>query len=127
PTPGSGSRTPGSRRRSLGSGRRRGLPREDVGQPVDVDLVEHAASARLLQPRDELRAQDVDLAVQQAALVADLALLLLEVFDQALQRAVVQRAKIRERFHTAAFRRRARMPWVFIDSDSTRGRANRQP
>ena len=35
-----------------------------------------------LQPRDELRAQDVDLAVQQAALVADLVLLLLEVVDQ---------------------------------------------
>ena len=102
------------------AGRRR-LARQDLRQAVDVDLVEHAAPAGALQPRDELGAQDVDLAVQEAALVADLALLLLEVVDQALQLVVGQRAKIRERFHGAAFRRR----WV--DSDSSRECRNRQP
>jgi len=45
--------------------------------------------------------------VEQAALVADLPLLLLELVDQTLQRSVVQRAKIRERFHASAFRRRS--------------------
>ena len=59
------------------------LPGEDLGQPVDVDLVEHAAATRRLQARDELRAQDVDLPVQDAALVADLPLLLLQVADHA--------------------------------------------
>ena len=83
------------------------LPRQDLGEPVDVDLVEHAAAARGLEARDELRAKDVDLAVQEAALVADLALLHFELVDQAFQVAVGQRAQIRERFHCAAFRRRS--------------------
>ena len=89
----SGSRTPGSRRGSRRPRRRLGahaggaaLPARISRQPVDVDLVEHALPPGLLQPRDELGAEDVDLAVQQAALVADLPLLLLEVADQLLAR-----------------------------------------
>ena len=54
---------------------------------------------RLLQPRDELGAEDVDLAVQDAALVADLALLRLEVVLELLELFVGERAEIRERFH----------------------------
>ena len=64
------------------------FPVRICGQPVDVDLVEDALAAGHLQPRDELRAQDVDLAVEQAALVADLVLLRLEVVDQRLQLAL---------------------------------------
>src|SRR6185312_6087351 len=84
-TPGSGSRT---RCSTPASWSRRSLPREDRGQPVDVHLVEDALAAGHLEARDELGAQDVDLAVEQAALVADLVLLLLEVVDQGLQLAL---------------------------------------
>src|SRR5581483_10846587 len=87
PPPDSGSRTPGSRRRSR---RRRRLPRQDVGEPVKVVLVEDAPAPAPLQADDELGAEDVDLAVEQAALVADLPLLLLEVVDEGLQLLVGQ-------------------------------------
>src|SRR5438093_1730394 len=66
--------------RHAGPLRRRGCLRgEDLGQPFDVELVEDALPLRLLQPGDELRTQDVDLAVEQTALVRDLELLLRQV------------------------------------------------
>src|SRR4029078_5041642 len=86
-----------SERRSLGVGRR-GLAGEDVGQPVEVDLAELPLSL-LLEPRDELRTQDVELAVQQAALERDLVLLCLELLDQILQLGVGEACKVRKRFH----------------------------
>ena len=61
---------------------------EDLGQRLDVHVREDAAPARLLQPGDELRAQDVELPVQQAPLVRDLVLLRLEVPDQVLELTV---------------------------------------
>jgi len=54
---------------------------QDVRQRLDVDLVEHALPARLLQAGDELGAQDVDLPVQQAPPVRDFRLLLRELPD----------------------------------------------
>ena len=101
--PGSGSRTRGSR---CGSSGRRGVafPARISVSDVDVDLVEDALAPGLLEARDELGAQDVDLPVQQAPLVRDLLLLLRVLVDQAFQILVGQRSKIRERFHAAAFR-----------------------
>ena len=61
------------------------LPRQDLGQRRHVDLVEHGPAAGALQPRDELGAEDVDLAVQDPPLVAELLLLLLELGLQLLQ------------------------------------------
>ncbi len=71
---------------------------------VDVDLVEDALAPGLLQAGDELRAQDVDLPVQEPALVGDLVLLLLQIVDQLLEVVVGQRAEIGQRFQLAAFR-----------------------
>src|SRR3954451_11199772 len=106
----------------LRSCRRRRLAGQDLGQPVDVDLVEHAAAARLLEARDEIGAQDVDLAVQEPALIADLPLLLLELSDEALQRAVFERAEVGKGFHVVP-------PFVVGQKlrYSSRGRKNRQP
>src|SRR4051794_7422611 len=78
---------------------RRRLAREDLRQPVDVDLVEDAAAARRLAPRHELGPEDVDLAVQHAAAVAHLVLFGLEVVDQLLEPLVGEGAEIREKFH----------------------------
>jgi hypothetical protein len=58
---------------------------------LDVDVVEDALPLGLLQPRDELRAEDVDLPVQQAPLIGDLVLLLRQVGDELLQIGVGQR------------------------------------
>ena len=73
---------------------------------VDVDLVEDALPLRLLETRDELGAQDVDLPVQQAPLIRDLVLLTREVVDELLQVVVGQRGEIGQRFHGPAFRGR---------------------
>jgi hypothetical protein len=56
----------------------------------------------LLQPGDELRAEDVDLPVEDAAAVRDLLLLLRVLVDQALQVLVGERGEIRERFHAGS-------------------------
>src|SRR5881628_5163 len=85
---------------------RRRLAAEDLRQAVDVDLVEDAPPARALQAHDELGAQDVDLAVQDPAVEADLTLLLLEVADHGLELVVGERAEIGDRVHSAAFRLR---------------------
>jgi hypothetical protein len=75
---------------------------------VDVDLVEHAPPLRLLQPSHELRAQDVDLPVQQPALVGDLVLLPRQVVDEVLQVVVAEACEIGEGFHRTAFLGRSR-------------------
>src|SRR5919201_4459008 len=79
--------------------RRSALGRQDLREPIDVELVEDAASLRLLQAGDELRAQDVDLAVEQPAAVRDLLLLLREVVDQLLEVVVGERGEGRKGFH----------------------------
>jgi hypothetical protein len=76
----------------------RRFAREDVGQPLDVDLVEDAPAARALEARDQLGAQDVDLPVQDAPLERDLALLGAEIVDQKLELLVWERAEIRKWF-----------------------------
>src|SRR5439155_10045697 len=103
PSPGSGSRTRCNRRATRTLGLRPRLAGQDLRQAVDVDLVEDAAPAGGLQPHDELGAEDVDLAVQDPALVADLALLRLEIVDQPLQLHVGERAEIREGFQNEPF------------------------
>src|SRR5436190_75834 len=72
---------------------------EDVGQALDVVAGdEHVAALVLLaQAVDELGAQDVDLAVQDAPLVGDLGLFLGELADDIFQFHVRQRAKVGER------------------------------
>jgi len=71
---------------------------------VDVDLVEDAPAPRLLEARDELGAQDVDLPVQQTPLVRDLVLLARQVVDELLEVVVGELAEIGQRFQLAAFR-----------------------
>src|SRR5437764_15033022 len=83
--------------------RRRGLRREDLRQPVDVELVEHAPALRLLEACDELRAEDVDLPVQQPPLVRDLLLLRRQVVDQALQLVVAEPSEVRRWLHSPPF------------------------
>src|SRR5438094_1555285 len=88
---------------ACGSSRWCGLRGEDLRQVVDIDLVEDALAPGLLQAGDELRAQDVDLPVQEPALVRDLVLLLGQIVDQLLEVVVGQRAEIGQRFQLAAF------------------------
>ena len=57
----------------------------------------------LAQPVDQLRAQDVDLAVQDAPPVGDLLLLLGELLDQVLQLLVGEGSEIRECVHGDPF------------------------
>ena len=59
-------------------------------------IVGSPASRFDLQPVDELGAQDVDLAVQQAAPVGDLALLVGQLLDQVLELLVAHRPEVRE-------------------------------
>jgi hypothetical protein len=53
----------------------------------------------LAQPVDELRAQDVDLAVQDAPAVRDVDLLLGELLDQVLELLVREGAEVGEGVH----------------------------
>src|SRR3954453_22470320 len=74
---------------------------EDVGELLDVvardDLL--AALVLLAQTVDELGAQDVDLAVEDAALVGDVDFLLRELLDQVLELLDGERAEFREGVH----------------------------
>src|SRR5690349_24124427 len=72
------------------------LAGEDLGQLGDVVAGEERLPllALLAQPVDELRPQDVDLAVQDASLVGDLVLLLGELVDQLLELLVAEGTKI---------------------------------
>ena len=58
---------------------RAALPARISVEPVEVDLRRARPPPLLLEPRDELRAQDVDLAVQHPAAVRDVVLLRLEL------------------------------------------------
>ena len=51
-----------------------------------------------LQPIDELGAEDVDLAVEDAAAIGHLALLVSELSDQRLELLIAHRADVRKRF-----------------------------
>jgi hypothetical protein len=70
---------------------------------VDVHLVEDARPSCLLQPRDQLRTEDVDLPVQQAPLIGDLVLLARQVSDEQLEVSVGQRCEIGQRLHGPPF------------------------
>jgi hypothetical protein len=70
---------------------------------VDVHVVEDARPPCLLQPRDELCSEDVDLSVQQAPLIGDLVLLARQVGDEQLQVSIRQRCEIGQRFHGPPF------------------------
>ena len=74
---------------------------EDVGEPLDVGAGDDVLAALVLlaQAVDELGTQDVDLAVQDAALVGDLELLLGELLDQVLQLLVGEGAEVGEGVH----------------------------
>src|SRR3954453_2130473 len=76
-------------------------PGEDVGETPDVVACDHVLPALVLlaQPVDELRAQDVDLPVQDPPLVRDVDLLLGELLDEVLQLLVGERAEVGERVH----------------------------
>src|SRR5689334_20510491 len=87
--------------KSLLVGRRR-LAGQDLRQPVDVDLAE-LSLALVLQPGDELGAEDVELAVQEAALVRDLVLLGFELVDQVLELPISESGKVRKSFHRVPF------------------------
>src|ERR671936_2291201 len=82
---------------------RSGLAGEDLGQPVDVHLVEHALASRLLQPRLQLCAQKVDPAVENPPSVRDLLLLFGEVLDQLLEIVVGERVERGKGFHGEPF------------------------
>src|SRR5690242_13391072 len=79
----------------------RGPPGEDVGELLDVVAGDDLLPALVLlpQPVDELRAQDVDLAVEDPALVRDVDLLLRELLDEVLQLLVGERAEVGKGVH----------------------------
>src|SRR3954468_5357558 len=93
-SPDSGNRTRGS---TCNSRRWRGLARQDVGQRVDVHVLEHGLAARLLEADDELRAEDVDLAVEDPPPVRDLLLLTRQLVDQSFQLGVGEAGKVGKR------------------------------
>ena len=70
--------------------------------PIDIDEEVGKAGAALVllaQAVDELGAQDVDLPVQDPALVGDVDLLLRELLDELLELLVGERAEVGERVH----------------------------
>src|SRR3954468_4756525 len=78
-----------------------GAAGEDVGQLLDVVARDDLLPALVLLSKavDELRAQDVDLAVQDPALVGDVALFLGELLDEVLQLLVRERAEVGKGVH----------------------------
>src|SRR3954454_4536802 len=93
---------------SLARGRRlvaSRAPREDVGEAPDVVAGDHVLAALVLlaQAVDELRAEDVDLAVEDPPLVRDVDLLLGELLDEVLQLLVGERAEVGERVHEGSY------------------------
>src|SRR4051794_6003532 len=111
-TSGSSSRPRRWRSRTRGSAslldvrvRRDALPGEDVGQLLHVGAADDrlALLVLLAQPVHQLRAQDVDLAVEDPAPVGNLLLLLRELLDQILQLSVGERAKVWKRVQCGPF------------------------
>jgi hypothetical protein len=70
---------------------------------VDVHIVEDARPSGLLQPRDQLCTEDVDLPVQEAPLVGNLVLLARQIGDEVLEVGVGQRCEIGQRLHGPPF------------------------
>src|SRR3954451_23031074 len=110
----SSSQSPDSENRTRGSTdssrRWRGLTRQDVRQRVDVHVLEHTLAAGLLEADNELRAQDVDLAVKDPPPVGDLLLLPRQLVDQVLQLGVREAGEVRERLQrTCPFDRRLKL------------------
>src|SRR3954447_4511153 len=94
---------------------RHALAGEDVRERLHVGAADHglALLALAAQAVHELRAEDVDLAVQDAALVRDLLLLLGQLRDQILQVLIPERPEIRESVHVSSAcsrERRASIP-----------------
>src|SRR5688572_11409058 len=87
------------RARRLRGRRWRGLAREDLAQPLDVDLFGERLLSLSLQPRTSFGSEHVDLAVQEAPLVGEVVLLSLQVGDQAMQVVVGQRREIGKDVH----------------------------
>ena len=89
------------------------MTREDLGQTLDVGAAEDFLPALVAaaQPVDQLGAQDVDLAVQDAPAVGDLQLLLAELVDQLLELSIVELTEVGEGCrplpYCASFRARA--------------------
>src|SRR5579875_688322 len=79
----------------------RDAPGEDVGELLNVGSADHelAALVLLAQPVDQLSAEDVDLAVEDAPLVGDLHLLLGQLLDEFLELLIGQRAEVWKRVH----------------------------
>src|SRR5215217_2357690 len=92
--------------------RRRRLRSEDLGQLVHVDVVERAPALAdlLLQPRLELGAQNVDLAVQDAPLVFH------QAMDEVAKLLVGERVEVGKGFHggpdSMAQKRAILQPWL---------------
>src|ERR1700722_816947 len=95
--------------------------RENVGQLLDVVTCDQylAAVVLLAQAVDELRAKDVDLAVQDAPLVGDLSLFLCQLADDVFQFDIRERAKVGKRLvhrgaspHTRLGRPRPLLQWA---------------
>src|SRR5262249_26981871 len=82
---------------------------EDVGQTLDVGTRDHVLARLMLfaQAIHELGAQDVDLAVQDPALVGDVDLLFGQLLDEVLELLIRERAEVRKRVH-----------WVFLLSNA---------
>src|SRR5919202_2944994 len=78
-----------------------GLAGEDVRELLDVRAADDrlALLALAAEPVDELGSEDVDLAVQDAALVRDLLLLLRQLVDEALELLVRERPEVGKGVH----------------------------
>src|SRR5262245_59393728 len=72
------------------------LAGENLREATDVVALDHRLTflAPVLEPVDELGTQDVDLAMQDAALVGDLLLLRGQALDQLLELLVAHRADV---------------------------------
>jgi hypothetical protein len=79
---------------------------EDVGQLLNVRAAEDCVAVRVLLPQavHQLRAQRVDLAVEDAPLVGDLLLVLRELLDQLLELLIRESAEVWERVDQGDFR-----------------------
>src|SRR3954454_21520677 len=81
---------------------RRDLSRQDDGQPLDIRSADDVLDTLVLTPQsvDQLRAQDVDLAVHNPPAIGDGELLLSELLDQRLELLIGEGAEVRERLQT---------------------------
>src|SRR5918995_1861220 len=111
------SRTPGSASLLDVRVRRDALAREDVRELLHVGAADHGLALLVLlaEPVHELRTQDVDLAVEDPALVGNFLLLLRELLDELLQLVVRERAEIRERVQCGPFQKRGWATIAFLN------------